>query len=369
MENQAPPKIAVVGRNVSAALCLLRAAPLMGSRLTWFQGPKDLALDKDETWVLLRSSDLEGVELAATSQSPVPRFEVFWDGHRHAPLEVGSPAMAPAVLAKIRALALWSDISPSPWTKDDEPDPTWTQRRPLSEKASGPFSLVRRGDFLAACARMLKDQGVHCPPEERRVLGIQRGRKNQGGHSLIQNAPFGSAEADHILWTSPLARLHEETPKGEILHETPLRLHGRWRSWGCWVPYQAAAALPRASIWTPGLEGRRFVETGLLESGCLARVFAIDEVPEGRIWLQIEIYEEASRRLEHADLRPDHFLWTFCPHLQRLKLEGQPLRAEELCVLEAPGPLFTSYAQGMHFWTSGGWGDFDEVLRNKKPWG
>jgi hypothetical protein len=369
MDNQAPAKIAVVGRNVSAALCLMRAAPALQSRLTWYQGPKDVSAELDDTWVLIRAPALEGLVLPDHAHVPLPGFEVFWDGHRHAPLEVGEPGLPPAVLARLRALALWSDLTPTPWTHKGEPDPNWTQRRPVSEVAAkGPFTLVRRGAFLAEVARQLKELGVECPGDDRRVLGFQRGRKNQG-HQVIQNAPFGSAEADRILWTSPLTRLHEETPKGEILHEAPLRLLGRWRSWGAWVPYGAAACLPRASIWTPGAAGRRFKETGLIESGCLARVFAVDEGPEGRIWLQVEIYEEANQRYDNADLRPDHFLWDFCPYLKRATLTGQQLRAEELCVLESPGPVFSTYGHGVHFWSGGGWGDFEDVLRNKKPWG
>lgn len=369
-------KVAVVGYNFSSLMALRSLSKHYPHlELKWVMADHDLEHYYQPLWLCLPEQTLATFDWDSALSHPKPvELEMYWGRTEHEPLSsfVNSPYrlstqhIPQSIRSKIESVTLWNDLTPHPWTYSTGIDYQWTHKQAQSfpQRKSEKFYLIPRKQFLDSQSPVAIDTKL-------RAMALDSGEDNYR-HKLIYNAPFGSESFDRILWTSLNSRLRFEnskvSPQKEI-HSPPI---GKWKTWIAKVPENVASFLKPASIWLDrGLAGKTFVETGVLKSSCLYRVFRNPNSCEtGFCYLQIEILEITNEPiLIENGFRPDQFLWNYCPFLQNLDNQiwiKTPL--DESWLYASPFPFVHSYAKGLDFWSGGPISHITRLIEAKGLW-
>lgn len=363
-------RIAVVGRNVSAALWVQALQAAGGFEVLWLQTEHDRATRDEEAW-LLRT----GSSLPLPGETNGGELFVFHRGDRREPMSAFSKgqvlwpdlrALPDCVRRQILARGLASDLTPELWKKGPGgqrvPDPDWVSRHPLSMPVGAGVPELRRVSrrfALESLERQAREAGATLASPDQAVLSL---RIEGGGakHQITFNAPFGYEEVDAVLWTSVLDRPKEEASKNHRL-----RLHpwtdtvGRWSVFESVVDASLVAGLPESSLWIVG----EVPTTGLLRGGQLARVQRGRAMgrSQGQVRLQVE------RLVLKGDTwappsRPDDFLWSLLPALGKAPLSFKRIICDEFEFFEDPRSRLVELSPRVAFWSPGALGREDEAL-------
>ena len=371
MANPAPLRIAVIGRNVSAALCAAELSRYPQLRVSWYQTQKDRLLGDSSQWLMLPPSYVPQdfrTQLGEAFYKVRDPF-LFYDHTRRVPLSLflrGKiwPNLHIAVRRRLIALGLWSDSTPRFWNKkvkpeDREPNLLWPFSEPISLKVlrSPEVILVQREKFLSLLERRLQAGGVELRLGSLSVLGVQIGYRSE--HKLLHNSPYGFSGTDSLLWTSVASSLKEEASekKFQLNHKTP-KAAGRWRSAGAWIDSSSVTGLPPFSLWLDHGLTQDFLSTGFPFSGFLKRVIAVhsSDMP-GKTWLQIKELEMKDLPLAEESERPDRFLWELCPLLKNAIPDYETTFSEEHYFYDEPTPVRHDFGKNIHQWIRGSLGD------------
>jgi hypothetical protein len=391
----APYRVAVIGRNLPAALWLLAARRLAPEvTFSWIRTEQERAHREvgDNFWSLIPESLYkEFREHVPAVRAPEP--DVFLQRARRLRLSEfrahgdarGTVAVPPPVREKLAAISLWSDLSPPLWgaagLRAREPDVQWIARPPtsLAERGEENFYLVPHRSTLEHLARILAEQGVQVADDDLGAVGVEAGRR-QDPHRIIHNAPRGLSEAQAILWTSVQGPLKAEGSQvarttGWHASATP---RGRWVSRGAWVPAEAITALSPFSLWLARGARERFFETGRLESRALRRVFCLESPvaagAAGQAWLQIDELEldfpwhplAPASEEELLRVDPPEFLFEACPALARLETHFRATVLDENHLFEDARPLTDRVANNIESWFNGTLGSPASYFENWK---
>lgn len=380
-------KVAVVGRNVRAALTCWELSEIPNLEITWL--PSELDSDQRELpeWFIYPQSDAEKKEESGSLGFELTDLRIFFEGEKsvrltEVPLKPESKLFRGihlGVWQKIISLGLWNDPTPWVWeshgSRGKAPNPDWVLQNSLSLKRNPKFQvrlLEGRATLSFLKDILSKTERIHFGQAGQSVHGVQYA-KNFEKHRLIYNAPFGVEEFDRVVWMSlisePKSDSIGQTPAGPETLTKPHRL-GSWRSQGVWVPASEVTTLPLFSLWIDPKVSGDFLMTGLFSSGVIKRVFAIPSELQGgepgKVWLQVQDFriEKNLDSLQTAKEVPSdpslffEFLFEMCPYLKLSKSLGSfqtlPIRDDHIVLtnpefliaepkagfLEAiPGPL------------------------------
>jgi hypothetical protein len=368
-------RVAVIGRNVSAALWVRSLLAAGVYEVLWLQTEADRgARDSDPTLLRFgRSLPLPGEETAQD-------FFVFHRGDRRDPLTDfvaggslwGEIRDLPAcVTRQLLARGIGSDLTPRLWRSGPAgtrvPDPDWIHRLPLSLEgtaAGAPVPRrVSRKSALEAFEAEAKAKGAFLCAPDQTVLGLRVGGRGSR-HQITFNAPFSYEEVDALLWASAVDRPKEEASADALLRTRPWNdTAGRWVVGEAVVDSGLLAGLPESSLWILG----ELPSTGQLLNGQLARVHRRKE-KSGRSKLQVERLVLRDEPWA-APARPDEFLWSLLPALGRASLSFQPVVCDEFVFFADPKPRLVELASRIAFWSPGSLGREDEALNSwlKQP--
>lgn len=381
MQKNTPLRIAVIGRNVSAALCALDLCRRPQARVTWLQTAFDRVAAKSPYWVILPWPRLQKVGVAEAKRFDHPPF--FFKGAYRIPLTDSSvPAVVPGrgelpagLRQKLVALALRDDHSPPLWNMSSSgrftPNPDWLQAPPLAwEQEAGiaePWIVgaAPASALFEVLEARVSGAGADILHENRVAIGVQvpRGR----GQRVVLNAPYGFVESDALVWVSAGAPLTEEADRSHRrlrpLRERPL---GVWQNYCARVPKGLVSGLPPFSIWVDERAAPDFLATALPTEGCLKRVLVVDDGKDVMLQIQSLSFLGADVVSVVPD-RPDEFLWDFCPYLREAEVRFESFHTEHDIFFEDPLPRQHTYGRDVYFWNAGSYGEAAEALQTRFP--
>ncbi|NCN28026.1 hypothetical protein GW915_10660 [bacterium] len=328
-------KVTVIGRNFYSALCVNSLLKKENTRINWMQHHFDTATRDKEDWVFIpdsRQIDLEvkglikvlpekiAVYVGKSKRVPLPRF--LEEGKLGTTSEL---CLQPSIRAKIFATAIWSDLTPSMWS-NGHPNVNWTHQTPLSAKVKewqGPAILPREA-ALRAVEKSFTKQGVTLSPKNKLVLGMEQGRLGDDNH-ILHNAPHSFTRSQNTIWCNPHdAKLKAQQP-----------VIARWVSHYAEVEKRLISPLPLMSIWLHENHESELLETGLITSGGLSRVFVLPKDEKHNL-IQIQELEFLPMRSHSSEIRPDSFLWQLCPYLRDVKLSFTRVICDEDILFPSP---------------------------------
>lgn len=337
-------RVAVVGRNIRAALTCWELSEHPQIDLTWLPTPSDLDQRDFPEWFIYPQGKTDEVENSGTLGFELRDLKIFFNPHRaieisQIPLSLDSSPVHnihPAVWRKIVSLGLWNDPSPGVWKKTPGggkiPNPDWIGENSLSLSQFPQFKmrLLEGRATLNLLRDVLSENGkISFGKPGQSVQGIQFS-KNNDGHRLVYNAPFGIEEFDRVTWMSLVGQIPNDEGLALEKLSTQSRL-GFWKTGGTWVSSNEVSSLPPFSIWIQPSPSSDFLSTGLFANGIIKRVFAIPSNLQGgdpdRVWLQVQEFklEESldSLQIKKASTSEEkfslEFLFEYCPYLKHSK--------------------------------------------------
>ncbi len=373
MSALASKKFAVIGCNVSARMAVQAlVARFPETPLKWVYAEKDPPLEAsreslvclpDYFALLLQSSPLKGQgELAWHFHFNKHEHELLSDFASENARRPSSRHIPLPLRRKIESLGLWNDLTPHPWTPEQGVSYTWTSEVPVSapERRTCRWALFLRNELLKH----------PCFDSRYRAVGLEEGDE-RGETKVIYSAPLGSETFDALLWTSHAAKPRTENRSNLELKTLPRIPVAHWRSWSATVPHKSVSYLPELSLWLDsGNAGAAFLRDGRFRSGSLHKVFRTTDTQDAsRALLQIETFELVSSPLSRSlTVRPDSFLWHFCPFLKSYEAAWTECSRDENMIYADPFPVLHHYAKGIDFWSGGPFGNISRLLEMDALW-
>lgn len=369
MAEKPPPRVAIIGRNVSAALWTKTLRELHPTaEIAWYRHPSERDQPDTPAWILV-NQDTRSTLPEQVPVVPVTRPWIFLEKSRRIPLQdfLNGQGAASRVHSSVRrkwaAIGLFNDLSPSLWKSPQQPDPDWTQKDPLSlsQRLSQNLFLVPRNAALAAWEDEIRARNVTLPPADCGVFGIEA-NFFADAHQLLHNAPFGVSSADRILWTSALQPFRGSAEKKgwKKVRSPKTRLAAQWVCRTTQVPDSRVAGLPIFSLWLDPSQSENFLKTGIWTSGSLKRVLCLPSELTGQAggsaWLQIEelISLHQPSTVSHS---VDGFLSNLCPALFQAPRRYSEWRFDESSLFADPRPQHEVLGRGIEFWHPSSLGD------------
>ncbi len=371
MKDKAEEKIAVIGRNLSAALALEALLKAGYTKCFWFQS-EDEANRKDYPQWSFRPSSPE-TTLAFDHQSLSTKEAVLYFGGRHRlniTELVNSATYAdlhPALRKRILAVLLWNDLSPPLWNGSGQPDDQWTSHDPISQQGTGqsyrplllPCHLV-----LKELETELQDKGVIIGAADQSVLGV---KLSSNESALIHNAPYGFTSVDKVIWASFSNTLRFDEGKKTGQKSFAFKPIASWKNYASWVHRRAVTSLPTLSFWIDPKRFLEFKETGIFGSGLFKKVLVIRDGDAPLAWLQIEDLEIADESSYQRSERIDSFLWNICPYLESESLSFSNFQLFESHFFEKPLNRWQEPANNLYLWHPGTLGSPTELIQKYFP--
>lgn len=365
MAEKLPPKVAVVGRNVSAALWVKTLRSLHPTaEISWHRNQVERNQPEIPAWLFL-GEDTKNQLSDGVPTIRVGEPYVFLNSSRRIPLSVflkqGDPrnpqAIAPAIREKWAAISLFNDLSPSLWKNAGRPDPDWIRRHPSSFKNFETKSLwlAPRDSVLRGWEAEFQNTQIEFMPPDCGVFGIEANFFAEG-HKLLHNAPFGYSTADRILWTSGLQTFKDNDEKKTTWRRLKTPRHrpsAQWVTRTAWIPEARVTGLPTVSFWLDPKSGAEFLESGIWRSGTLKRVICLPpqltDNAHGSSWLQIEeLISNAEPQTQSPSV--DAFLEALCPGLFLSPRNYSEWRYDEGSLFREPEARTERLGRGIDFW-------------------
>jgi len=325
--------ISVVGRNVSAAFCLLELAKShKGYNLCWHQSKQQLP--EEDLWTSLSESQAKEAEKLGVK---VKRDEtlVFIDAYQRYPLshliqnKYKWKNQEASLLKKFIALALFNDSSPQIYQKDEQNriiiDPNWIQKSPVSlaafnEKQSH-YAICSYGEYFDKLESKAASLNVNFSDLDKRVASLEL--NENGKHKLLFNPPFRPTSTDQLIWSCPIVDDFkiENVHNQDFYFPQPLP-QAFWQSESYEVKQQFVTALPPFSLWIDQSSAELFFKTGIFSDRSIRKVYCLPITKEKSI-LQVDSWRQQNSDFDFANKmseeRFDKFLWRICPYLPKLR--------------------------------------------------